>query len=66
MLALAKALAEGELRPLLDKLSVVMIPRANPDGAAAMGKNALKRIEGYTIHATLRGLKSAIQKANNS
>ncbi len=38
----------------------------NPDDAAVMGKNALKRIEGYTIEATLRGLKSAIQKAANT
>ena len=35
MLALARALSDGELTPLLDKLSVVIIPRANPDGAAA-------------------------------
>jgi Zinc carboxypeptidase len=35
MLALARALADGELTPLLDRLSVVIIPRANPDGAAA-------------------------------
>lgn len=33
MLALAKALAEGELRPLLDHITVVIMPRANPDGA---------------------------------
>ena len=35
MLALAKALADGELTPLLETLSIVIIPRANPDGAAA-------------------------------
>ncbi len=35
MLALARALSDGELTPLLDTLSVVVIPRANPDGAAA-------------------------------
>ena len=34
LLAVAKALASGELRPLLDKMSVVIVPRANPDGAA--------------------------------
>lgn len=33
MLVLAKALAEGELRPLLDRITVVIMPRANPDGA---------------------------------
>ena len=33
MLALAQALAEGELKPLLDRVTVVILPRANPDGA---------------------------------
>jgi hypothetical protein len=33
MLVLARALATGELRPLLERISVVIIPRANPDGA---------------------------------
>lgn len=35
MLALASALADGELRPLLDRVTVVVVPRVNPDGAAA-------------------------------
>ena len=35
MLALASALAQGELAPLLAKVSVVIVPRANVDGAAA-------------------------------
>ncbi|MFI4998897.1 MAG: M14 family metallopeptidase [Reyranellales bacterium] len=35
MLALASALAKGELAPLLTKVSVVIVPRANVDGAAA-------------------------------
>ncbi len=34
LLALASALGHGELTPLLDAISVVVIPRANPDGAA--------------------------------
>jgi len=34
MLALASALAKGELAPLLDRVSVVIVPRANVDGAA--------------------------------
>ena len=33
MLVLARALAEGELKPLLDRITVVIVPRANPDGA---------------------------------
>lgn len=35
MLALASALADGELAPLLDRVTVVVVPRVNPDGAAA-------------------------------
>jgi hypothetical protein len=35
MLALAAALGHGELAPLLSKVSVVIVPRANVDGAAA-------------------------------
>jgi hypothetical protein len=33
MLVLARALADGELKPLLDRITVVIVPRANPDGA---------------------------------
>jgi hypothetical protein len=33
MLALAQSLVGGELKPLLDRISVVIVPRGNPDGA---------------------------------
>jgi zinc carboxypeptidase len=33
MLALARELATGSLKPLLDRITVVIAPRANPDGA---------------------------------
>jgi murein tripeptide amidase MpaA len=33
MLAVAQALATGELKPLLERVTVVIFPRANPDGA---------------------------------
>lgn len=32
-LAVAQSLGEGELRPLLDRITVVIMPRVNPDGA---------------------------------
>jgi hypothetical protein len=35
MLALASSLAKGDLAPLLSKVSVVIVPRVNVDGAAA-------------------------------
>jgi len=33
MLVVAQALAQGALKPLLDRITVVIMPRANPDGA---------------------------------
>ncbi len=41
MLALAGHLADGELTALLDRVSVVIVPRANPDGAAADTRDSL-------------------------
>ena len=35
LLQIISDLIDGDLRPLLDKLSIVIVPRANPDGAAA-------------------------------
>lgn len=35
LLVLAQELAHGQLAPLLDKINVVLVPRANPDGAEA-------------------------------
>lgn len=35
MLAIANALARGELAALTERVTVVVVPRANPDGAAA-------------------------------
>ena len=35
LLVIARELAQGLLEPLLDRINVVIVPRANPDGAAA-------------------------------
>jgi hypothetical protein len=35
LLVIARELAQGLLAPLLDRVNVVVVPRANPDGAAA-------------------------------
>jgi Zinc carboxypeptidase len=39
MLALAARLADGRLTPYLDRVTVVVVPRANPDGAAAFTRS---------------------------
>ncbi len=67
MLALAKALADGELRTLLDKIVVVMVPRANPDGAANDLRDTSTRMDLNRDHATLalvetRALHAAVQR----
>jgi hypothetical protein len=40
MLALSSALADDELKGLLDRVTVIIVPRANPDGAAAFLRGA--------------------------
>src|SRR5690606_4639437 len=35
LLVISREVAQGLLEPLLDRINVVVIPRANPDGAAA-------------------------------
>ncbi len=65
MLALAQALAEGELRPLLNKITVIIVPRANPDGAASDQRDTSARMDLNRDHATFalpetRALHAAI------
>ncbi len=72
MLALARALADGELSPLLDQISVVIVPRANPDGAAADTRDTangadlnrdhglLAQPETKLLHALARQLRPAV------
>jgi hypothetical protein len=68
MLALASALARGELAPLLSKITVVIVPRANVDGAAndkrvlASGADSnrdhllLSQPEVRAVHAAMKAL----------
>jgi hypothetical protein len=53
MLALAHALAEGELGPLLDRVTVVIVPRANPDGAASDMRVAANGLDPNRDHLLL-------------
>jgi hypothetical protein len=59
MLALAAMLADGELKPFLDKVSVVVVPRANPDGAAAFTRSTASRADLNRDHILLTLPESA-------
>jgi hypothetical protein len=67
MLALAHALSEGELRPLLDRIAVVIVPRANPDGAADDSRDTAARMDMNRDHASFqlpeaRAIHAAMQE----
>jgi hypothetical protein len=53
-LALAHRLAVGASAGMLDQLDVVIVPRANPDGAAAFQRNLANGIDANRDHTLLR------------
>ncbi|WP_326533962.1 M14 family metallopeptidase [Pseudorhodoferax sp.] len=54
LLVLARELAQGRLEPLLDRINVVLVPRANPDGAAANKRVTAGGIDMNRDHLLLR------------
>lgn len=54
LLVLARELAQGRLEPLLDRINVVLLPRANPDGAAAGKRVTAGGIDMNRDHLLLR------------
>jgi predicted deacylase len=54
MLVLAQRLAEGELADLLARINVVIVPRANPDGAEVFQRNTKNGINLNRDHTLLR------------
>lgn len=67
MLALAHSLAKGRLRPLLAGMNVVIIPRANPDGAETDKRGAangadLNRDHILLTQAEIRAIHAAMQQ----
>ena len=53
-LVIAARLADGDLRPLLDRINVLIVPRANPDGGDAFVRDTVARIDMNRDHLLLR------------
>jgi len=53
MLALAAMLADGALAPYLDRVTVAVVPRANPDGAAAFTRTTASGADPNRDHILL-------------
>ena len=53
-LVIAARLAAGDLKPLLDRINVLIVPRANPDGAEAFVRDTSVRIDMNRDHLLLR------------
>jgi len=54
LLVIARELARGSLAPVLDRIDVVILPRANPDGAAAHRRATASGIDANRDHLLLR------------
>lgn len=53
LLVIARELAQGLLEPLLDRINVVVIPRANPDGAASGNRTTASGVDMNHDHLLL-------------
>ena len=54
LLVIAQQLARGPLEPVLDRINVVVYPRANPDGAEAHRRTTANGIDANRDHLLLR------------
>lgn len=54
LLVLARQLAQGPLAPLLDHINVLILPRANPDGAQAGRRATASGLDANRDHLLLR------------
>lgn len=53
-LVIAERLSGGDLKPLLDRINVLIVPRANPDGAEAFVRDTSVNIDMNRDHLLLR------------
>ena len=53
-LVIAARLAAGDLKPVLERINVLIVPRANPDGAEAFVRDTSTRIDMNRDHLLLR------------
>jgi len=53
LLVVARELSQGLLEPMLDKINVIVVPRANPDGAAANQRATANGIDMNRDHLLL-------------
>lgn len=54
LLVVAQELARGSLRPVLERVNVLVLPRANPDGAQAQQRVTANGIDANRDHLLLR------------
>jgi len=54
LLVIAQQLAQGRLQPLLERINVIVLPRANPDGAALGQRASASGIDINRDHLLLR------------
>jgi hypothetical protein len=54
LLVIAQRLARGPLEPLLDRMNVLILPRANPDGASELRRATASGIDANRDHLLLK------------
>jgi hypothetical protein len=65
LLAIAQELSQGPLEKLLDQINVVVLPRANPDGAQADKRSTASGIDANRDHLLLRTPETQAQLARD-
>lgn len=63
LLVLARQLAHGPLEPLLDRINVLVLPRANPDGAQSGRRDTASGIDPNRDHLLLNTPEAQAQAA---